>query len=57
MRYVIIIKFKNNAELVYRVNEENLVVAVNKVLFELNQNQYSKVINIQIIQEIEFKEI
>lgn len=57
MKYIIIIKFKNNAELVYRVVEENLVVAVNKVLWELNQNQYSQVVNIQVIQEIEFKEI
>lgn len=57
MKYIIVVKFKNNTELVYRVKEENLVVAVNKVLWELNQNQYSQVINIQIIQEIEFKEI
>lgn len=35
MRYIIIIKFKNNTELVYRVKEEELVVMVNKVLWEL----------------------
>ena len=57
MKHIIVIKFKNNTELVYRVTEENLVVAVNKVLWELNQNQYSQVVNIQVIQEIEFKEI
>ena len=57
MKHIIVIKFKNNTELVYRVAEENLVVAVNKALWELNQNQYSQVVNIQIIQEIEFKEI
>ena len=57
MRYIIIIKFKNNAELVYRVKEEDLKVAVNKALWELNQTQYPNVVNIQVIQEIEFKEI
>ena len=57
MKHIIVIKFKNNTELVYRVAEENLVVAINKVLWELNQNQYSQVVNIQVIQEIEFKEI
>ena len=57
MRYIIIIKFNNNAELVYRVKEEDLKVAVNKALWELHQTQYQNVVNIQIIKEIEFKEI
>lgn len=57
MRYIIIIKFNNNAELVYRVKEKDLKVAVNKALWELNQTQYSNVVNIQIINEIEFKEL
>lgn len=57
MKYIIIIKLNNNAELVYRVKEEDLKVAVNKALWELNQTQYSNVVNIQVIQEIVYKEI
>ena len=57
MKYIIIIKLNNNAELVYRVKEEDLKVAVNKALWELTQTQYQHVVNIQIITEIEFKEI
>ena len=57
MKYIIIIKFKNNVELVYRLEAENVVVAVNKAMWELTSTQYSNVVNIQIINEIEFKEI
>lgn len=57
MKHIIVIKFKNNTELVYRVAEENLPIAVGKALWELNTNQYAQVVNIQVIKEIEFKEI
>lgn len=57
MKHIIIIKLNNGAELVYRVKEEDLKVAVNKAMWELTQHQYSNVVNIQIIKEIEFKEI
>ena len=57
MKYIIIIKFNNNAELVYRIKEENLKFAVDKALWELTQTQYQNVVNIHIIKEIEFKEI
>ena len=57
MKHIIIIKLNNGAELVYRVQEADLKVAVNKALWELNQRQYPNVANIQIIKEIEFKEI
>ena len=39
------------------VKEKDLKVAVNKALGELNQTQYSNVVNIQVIQEIIYKEI
>ena len=57
MKYIIIIKFTNNAELVYRVTAESMIIAVNKAMCELTPLQCSNVVNIQIIKEIEFKEI
>ena len=53
MKYIIIIKFENNVELVYRVNAENSRVAVTRALQELTDIQCHYVKNIQVIEEVE----
>lgn len=57
MKYIIIIKFENNAELVYRVKAENSRVAVSKAMHELTDHQCNALINIQVINEIVYKEL
>lgn len=57
MKYIIIIKFGNNAELVYRVKAENSRIAVSKAMHELTSHQCNAVVNIQLINEIVYKEL
>lgn len=55
MKYIIIIKFENSAELVYRVDAENSRMAVARVMHELTDIQCNYVRNIQVIKE--FREL
>lgn len=56
-KYIIIITLKTRGILVYRTTVENSEVAVHKALHELSEYQLSLLENIQVIEEIEFKEI
>lgn len=56
-KYIIIITLNTRGKLVYRTAVENSEVAVHKALHELSEYQLTLVENIQVIEEIEFREI
>lgn len=56
-KYIIVISLNAKGKLVYRITAENSEVAVQKAMHELSELQLHYLENIQIIQEIEFREI
>lgn len=51
MRFSIIITLNNGARLFYEVKGVNSKVAVNKAMWDLDEEQYSNMINIEIIKK------
>lgn len=51
MRFTIIVTLNNGARLFYEVEGVNSKVAVNKAMWDLDEEQYSNMINIEIINK------
>ena len=51
MKFTVIITLNNGARLFYEVDGVNSKVAVNKAMWDLDEEQYSNMVNIEIIKK------